>query len=724
MAARYWVGGANTWNSTAGTKWALTSGGTGGQAVPTSSDDVFIDGNSSGNVTVASAYAAQCKSINFTGYTQSFLSGAATASLTVTGGNVVTVAGMTLTFTGPLNLNGASAAYITSGGKVWGNTVAIINASGSWTLQDAFRVTGNLIVNAGSIIANGYNVYCAAVVSTTTSTRVINCGAGSWHLNSATAYSISSATGLSFYQNTSSLYIDYSGASAVNLNLPVAKVPFNGVYITNGTFALTMTNVAANNILNFSGFSGSLAAGFNTSANQIYLSSSMTSSLGFYFTRSGTQYLTSNTMAFGGNVTINAAANVHFLDAFTQTSGNLQVYGTIWNDNNSQINASSIIVTATGNLALNAATMYVTGPLIDISASATLLDNPLNINFANASAVRTINNVSNANVNITANVGISTGTINWNGSQIGSLNVAGINTTFTLTTILKIGGDFNFGNKGSSGSFTTADGWGIEYIQLNNPSSVNVQGNVYISNLNVTTPNVIMNGDLYLGTGNNPGQGAVLYMAGPSMFDTGGYNFSGSIYTQTPAGFTMYLRSGTHTFIMDSSQAVPGIKFFYGGTIYGNTSVARFIANTTLSSGVFSGTAGYAITAAFNNVSFTGLTNFYSNNITCNNLSYLGSNNGALTIYDPNGGTPKLTVSTFTCNGTSGNVINLVSQSTRGSLICASGTISLDYVRINQLDASGGAVFDAGYNSILINNPTGWNYANTSRVTFFTHTVF
>lgn len=43
MASRYWVGGTDTWNGTAGTKWATTSGGTGGAAVPTSSDDVFID---------------------------------------------------------------------------------------------------------------------------------------------------------------------------------------------------------------------------------------------------------------------------------------------------------------------------------------------------------------------------------------------------------------------------------------------------------------------------------------------------------------------------------------------------------------------------------------------------------------------------------------------------------------------------------------------------------
>ena len=35
MADRYWVGGAAQWDSVVGVKWALTSGGVGGQAVPT-----------------------------------------------------------------------------------------------------------------------------------------------------------------------------------------------------------------------------------------------------------------------------------------------------------------------------------------------------------------------------------------------------------------------------------------------------------------------------------------------------------------------------------------------------------------------------------------------------------------------------------------------------------------------------------------------------------------
>lgn len=40
---RYWIGGTGNWNDTA--NWSYSSGGGGGVAVPTSSDDVYFDSN-------------------------------------------------------------------------------------------------------------------------------------------------------------------------------------------------------------------------------------------------------------------------------------------------------------------------------------------------------------------------------------------------------------------------------------------------------------------------------------------------------------------------------------------------------------------------------------------------------------------------------------------------------------------------------------------------------
>ena len=71
MANRYWVGGTASWDGTAGTKWATTSGGAGGASVPTSADDVFFDANS-GAVTVTKTGTEFCASCNFTGFTGTF----------------------------------------------------------------------------------------------------------------------------------------------------------------------------------------------------------------------------------------------------------------------------------------------------------------------------------------------------------------------------------------------------------------------------------------------------------------------------------------------------------------------------------------------------------------------------------------------------------------------------------------------------------------------------
>lgn len=51
-SSRYWVGGTDNWDATAGTKWSTTSGGAGGATVPGASDVVIIE---SGSVTVTTS---------------------------------------------------------------------------------------------------------------------------------------------------------------------------------------------------------------------------------------------------------------------------------------------------------------------------------------------------------------------------------------------------------------------------------------------------------------------------------------------------------------------------------------------------------------------------------------------------------------------------------------------------------------------------------------------
>ena len=116
MADRYWVGGTASWDGTAGTKWAATSGGPGGESAPTSADDVFFNASSTGTVTIAAGNTG-AKSITCTGFTGT-LTGV--ASITVSG-NITLVTGMTYSHTGTVTINATST--LTTAGKTFSSLV-------------------------------------------------------------------------------------------------------------------------------------------------------------------------------------------------------------------------------------------------------------------------------------------------------------------------------------------------------------------------------------------------------------------------------------------------------------------------------------------------------------------------------------------------------------------------------------------------------------------------
>src|SRR3954468_15865291 len=143
MASRYWVGGTATWDATAGSKWALTSGGAGGQAVPTAADDVFFTNLSTGTCTIGVGFTALCRSINCTGFTATLASGAS-SKLKIgdaSGGAATFVAGMTLgagsvvEFASTSN-NGGTGWAFTPASKTFGDLI-FSGAGGKWVVTTA-----------------------------------------------------------------------------------------------------------------------------------------------------------------------------------------------------------------------------------------------------------------------------------------------------------------------------------------------------------------------------------------------------------------------------------------------------------------------------------------------------------------------------------------------------------------------------------------------------------
>jgi hypothetical protein len=153
MASRYWVGGTATWNATAGTKWATTSGGAGGASVPTSSDNVFFDASSSGVCTIGATSA--CDSLDCTGFTGTI---AGSSALSIAG-SLTLAAGMTFSYTGTFTFTSTGAETITTAGKSMPK-VNFNGAGGWWQLQDAWAgySAATITLTAGEFDTNGFNV--------------------------------------------------------------------------------------------------------------------------------------------------------------------------------------------------------------------------------------------------------------------------------------------------------------------------------------------------------------------------------------------------------------------------------------------------------------------------------------------------------------------------------------------------------------------------------------
>lgn len=138
MASRYWVGGSGTWDNSSTTHWASSSGGSAGASVPTSSDNVFVDGNS-GNPSITIGAAVNCFNLDFTG------SGA--TSLATSGFNSLNVYGslkwISTTSVGnlyQLNFKGTGSHTIDTAGEVFTSLVNFNGVGGTWTLTGHFRM--------------------------------------------------------------------------------------------------------------------------------------------------------------------------------------------------------------------------------------------------------------------------------------------------------------------------------------------------------------------------------------------------------------------------------------------------------------------------------------------------------------------------------------------------------------------------------------------------------
>lgn len=206
MAARYWVGGSAAWNGTAGSKWATSSGGAGGAAEPTSSDDVFFDA-ASGSVTVtASGFGLSCRSLDCNGFTGTLTySGFAFLGIgtsTVPASNVMLRFSSSMTHTPTsstvFNFNGSNATTQTI--TTNGNSLPrcqFQGSSASYRFEDDVTFTDQVSLSSSTLNANGKNVTFPASSdgTMTVSSGTLTTTGGTWTFPLTTTTTFWSRTG-------------------------------------------------------------------------------------------------------------------------------------------------------------------------------------------------------------------------------------------------------------------------------------------------------------------------------------------------------------------------------------------------------------------------------------------------------------------------------------------------------------------------------------------------
>jgi hypothetical protein len=252
MANRFWVGGTNTWDLTAGTKWATTSGGGGGAAVPTATDDVFFDG-ASGAVTVSLSSSSVALNLSFSGFTGSI--DQAVATIQVSGS--LTLDSTISSWTNPdaIQMLAPSGNFtITSNGFSLPAALTFVGdgvTGGTWALQDALTITGapggnpSITLTRGTFNANNQNVSLFNFSSNNSNTRTLTMGSGTWSITgTGTIWAMATITGLTLNADTSTISLTNTSNTAVTFQGGGAT--FNNFYRNRGASTGATTFTGAN----------------------------------------------------------------------------------------------------------------------------------------------------------------------------------------------------------------------------------------------------------------------------------------------------------------------------------------------------------------------------------------------------------------------------------------------------------------------------------------------
>lgn len=374
MANRYWVGGTAAWDATAGTKWSTTSGGAGGSAVPTASDDVFFNA-ASGAVTCTITGSRTCLSLNCTGFTGT-LDGTSTPVLTISG-NLTFVSGMgSVPDSLALVFNATNTRTITNAGKSAGS-YNFNGVGGTWIFQDALNNNGgafsenSVTLTNGTLNLNNFTLSTNTFYSSNSNTRTLAFGTGSitvsasadtsaaWDVATATNFSITGTPSVIGASDSSLLqfpaYLRHGSTAGGTEANAINFSPTGSYRRINLELSGAFKNVNLSGIASSSNLVGATRTIYGNLTLDADMGISSSASVTTLAATSGTQDITSNGKTITFPITqAGVGGTVRLLDALTLASDRAYTL------TNGTFNANNFNVSAGGFYSNNSNTRTLT----------------------------------------------------------------------------------------------------------------------------------------------------------------------------------------------------------------------------------------------------------------------------------------------------------------------------------------------------------------------------
>ena len=735
MADRYWVGGTGTWNATT-TNWAASSGGASGASAPTSADNVFFDVNSNtgtGAFTVTVGAAASCLNFLASGLdgTMTF---AGTSTLNVYGNFTLPASNFTRTFTGQINFSAtATGKTITCASKTFASIVVFNGAGGGWQLQDTFTTSSTMTVTQGALDLNNNTLISTTFTSTGSSTRSIAFGTtGAITVTSTgTVFNMTTVTGFTS-TGTSTVNVTNAGATAITvISGALSEANALSFNFTGGTYALTFLGTAGYTAktVNFTGYTGAWQA---IAGNTIYGGLTLTSGMSFagapatltFGATSGTYGITTNTKAIPLPITFDGVGGTWQLQDnstvqsdVTLTNGTLDINSKTFTCNTfSSSNANTrTIAFGTGNITVNTTgTLWTTTTVTGLTVTGTPV---VNVTTAGSTAITVLSGpLSEANA-ISFNFSAGTYALTFLGTA--GETAGNVNFTGYAGTLGAIGGNTIYGNLTvSTGMTLTTSANALTFGATSGTKTITTSAKTFFSPITIN------------GAGGTFQLQDALTMGGTRAFThtNGTFDLNGKTLT---VGTRYETATGTKNLTFNAGTLVcpaSGTIAFYNLVPTGFTTTAG------------TGTGKISMTS-------TSAKTFVGNGSTFNcTLSNDGA--GALTISGSNtfttlangvqpttvifGSTTTQTVTNFNLAGTVGNQVtfNAATPGSAATLSVASGTINANYLSIQDINASGGAYYNAytgagnasSAGNVNVSNNNNWHFipAGMSFASFFT----